>query len=103
MPIYEYRCSNCGNYIEVFTKTYESSTYITCRCGSKAQKIVSLSNTDVKNNERLSSSLGVNPRQIKEAEKKFPGSKYTKDGRLIINSRKDKLNKLKQRGMIELD
>jgi putative FmdB family regulatory protein len=103
MPIYEYKCPNCGTKEEVITTKYEPSEFISCKCGSRKKKIISLPNTDLKNNERLSSTMGVNPRQIKEAEKRFPGSKYTPDGRLIINNRQDKIKKCKERGLSELD
>jgi putative FmdB family regulatory protein len=103
MPIYEYKCPNCGTIEEVFVQNYDPEQYIKCKCGSRKKKMISLPNTDLKNNERFSNVMGVNPRQIKEAEKRFPGSKYTPDGRLIINSRQDKKKKMKERGLTELE
>ncbi len=103
MPIYEYQCPNCGTKEEVFTPKYEPPEFIDCKCGSRKKKIISLPNTDLKNNERLSNVMGVNPRQIPEAEKRFPGSKYTPEGKLIINSRQDKKKKMKERGLTELE
>jgi hypothetical protein len=47
--------------------------------------------------------MGVSPKQIKEAERRFPGSKYDSKGRLEILNRKDKLKKAKERGYKELD
>jgi putative FmdB family regulatory protein len=102
MPIYEYKC-DCGLITEVIAKRYKPSTYATCKCGKRAKKIISLPNTDLKENIRYSSAMGVNPRQIKEAEKRFPGSKYDQKGRLEVLNRKDKLKKAKERGLTELD
>jgi putative FmdB family regulatory protein len=103
MPIYQYKCP-CNFEFEVYTKTYKPSTYITCeKCGKKAKKIISLPNTDLVNNERWSNTMGVNPRQIPEAMKKYPGSVYNQKGQLRIDNRKDKLKKAKERGFRELD
>jgi len=55
-----------------------------------------------KDHKRYSYSMGVLPEQIKEAEKAFPGSKYTPDGRLIIKNRQHKLKEMKRRNMIEM-
>lgn len=104
MPIYEYRCSCTKEVIEIITPKYEPSEYITCpECGRKAKKIISLPNTDLKENIRYSSAMGVNPRQIPQAMKTYPGSEYDHKGRLKVTSRKDKLKKAKERGLSELE
>ena len=43
MPIYEYRCDECGRITEVFHKTFESNERIACpHCGSeKLKKLIS--------------------------------------------------------------
>jgi putative FmdB family regulatory protein len=43
MPIYEYRCEECGRIIEFFQKGFEPDEAITCpNCGSeKLQKLLS--------------------------------------------------------------
>jgi putative FmdB family regulatory protein len=43
MPIYEYRCVDCGRYQSVFVRTYRDPTDLSCpRCqGSNLRKLVS--------------------------------------------------------------
>ena len=101
MPIHEYICPE-KHITEKFSHGHRPSYIIKCeRCNLPARKMVSRVNTDLTNNERYSNSMGVNPRQIPEAERLYPGSRYTPDGRLIVMSRKDKLRKIKQRNLIE--
>jgi len=73
-------------------------------CGLPARKtcIPTRVNTDMKRNVRYSSSMGVDPSQIRNAMKAWPGSTYTPDGRLIIHSRAEKKKRMKQRGYIEI-
>lgn len=36
MPIYEYRCENCNQYISIFTQGFKGSSDLKCpRCGSE--------------------------------------------------------------------
>lgn len=47
MPIYEYRCQDCGEKFEKFVRTSSDGTELSCpNCGSKqAEKLVSLFGT----------------------------------------------------------
>ena len=102
MPIYEFRC-DCGREKEKMLLMKDSETSVLCECGQTMYKIISLPSTDLVNNVRYSNSMGVNPKRITEMERKYPGSRYTPDGRLIVNSRKDKLKKIKERRMAEIE
>jgi len=103
MPIYEYQCHE-GHITEVYLKTPKPCGYIPCdECGRNAKRMFSEFNTDCVERERLSNSMGCHPDQIEEFERRFPGSRYTPDGRLRTMSRKDKLKKMKERGLVELD
>ena len=93
MPIYEYSC-DCNWTTEVIAPMKDYNKPVVCVCGKNMQRIISLPNTDMINNVRFSNSMGVNPRQIPEMERKYPNSRYTPDGKLIVNSRKDKLHKM---------
>jgi putative FmdB family regulatory protein len=43
MPIYEYKCSNCGEITEVFQKTYAQNSVNCQHCGSNhMERIVSI-------------------------------------------------------------
>ena len=107
MIIYEYQCPACGWITETFHKKilkYAPCSYITCsKCGIKAKRIPSNINTDLVNNVRYSNAMGVNPRQIPEAMKKYPGSVYNEKGQLRVDNRKVKLERMKQRGLTEFD
>ena len=69
------------------------------RCRSKRYSV----NTDIVNNERWSESMGVTPEQVPEAMRTFPGSVYDSEGRLLIKSRKHKIQEMKRRGYAEFD
>lgn len=57
----------------------------------------------MKENVRYSRSMGVRPDMIEEAKKAYPGSEYLPDGRLVIHNRSEKLLRMSQRGMEEID
>jgi len=104
MPVYEYRCAECGQITTRFESIHSNRKTVKCdKCGKKAVRIVSLPNTDLKENIRFSVSMGVDPSQIENAERAWPGSKYDKQGRLIIRNRKEKLERLRQRHYQEND
>ena len=100
MPIYTWKC-DCGREQEVVRPMKDYDKPVVCECGQDMQRIISLPSTDMVNNVRYSNSMGVNPKRIAEMERRYPDSRYTPDGRLIVNSRKDKMKKLKQRGLVE--
>jgi len=110
MPSYSFYCPNCGHFDNICTISQRNDA---CECPNCKQmcgrdvehELQNCGNFDetCKNHVRLSNSMGVLPKRIKEMEKKYPGSKYTPDGRLIVNSRKDKLLKMKQRGLVEYE
>ena len=110
MPLYVFKCDKCGMVFEHIECIEHRNDAQHCPgCNGPASRnaeaeLAGLGNVDetTKDHVRYSRSMGVNPEQIKEAEKNFPGSRYTPDGRLIINSRKHKLFEMKRRGMEEL-
>lgn len=110
MPRYSYKCKKCGEVIDCYSSIATRNDPIKCFCGGTAARDVEVElnsagafDETTKEHIRFSSSMGVNPRQIPEAMKVYPGSEYTADGRLIINSRKDKLKKMKERGFVEFE
>ena len=110
MPMYNYKCSKCGMKFESIECVEHRNNAKSCPgCSGPAGRdaeteIQGAGNFDetTKEHVRYSRSMGVNPEQVAQAEKNFPGSKYTPDGRLIINSRQHKLQEMKRRGMEEL-
>jgi len=102
IPIYEYQCVSCKQITEKFESFRSNSKGTKCeKCGQLAKRIISLPSTNCKDSIRYSVSMGIDPSQIKEAERIYPGSRYTPDGRLIIHHRKEKLERMKQRNYEE--
>lgn len=102
MARYDFKC-DCGCEREVVALMKDSDNPVTCECGQQMQKCISLPSTDLVNNVRYSNAMGVNPRRIAEMERKYPGSRYDQKGRLEITSRKDKLHKIRERGLVEFE
>jgi putative FmdB family regulatory protein len=102
MPNYAYKC-DCGREKEQYAKAKDYEKPIDCECGGIMRRIITLPSTDIVENKRYSSVMGVNPSKIAESMRKYPGSVYTPDGRLVVNNRKDKLKKLRERGMVEYE
>ena len=103
MPNYSYRCEDCNKDKEQYAKAENYEKPVDCECGGVMRRIIGLPSTDIVENTRYSSVMGVNPNKIAESMKKYPGSNYTPDGRLIIKNRKDKLRKLRQRSLVEYE
>lgn len=70
-------------------------------CGNREPEDVSKVNWYEKNNERWSNSMGVPAIQVNDFRKRFPGSTYSDDGRLLIKNRADKKRQMAERGFIE--
>lgn len=106
MPIYQYKCEKCEQVFEEYSNIPTRNKKRKCKCGGLSSRIIGQGRCDVdvlmKDNERWSDSMGVNPDLIPQAVKMFPGSTYDSDGRLLIKNRKHKLEEMKRRGYTEL-
>ena len=106
MPMYEFKCKKCDLIFEKFESMAKCEEDQECiACGGSGQRLLSLANTDLVNNVRISRSMGLNPKQIAsgEAERLHPGATWTPKGDMIIHSRKEKLQRMKERGMCEFE
>jgi len=103
MPIYEYQCEKCKKIKEIFRHKVRPLKKVVCDCGGVMSKLISLSNTNVKENPRYSKAMGVNVTQVEEARKLWPDAVFNEQGDLLITNRKEKKKWMKRRGMIELD
>lgn len=102
MPIYDYKCNKCGKETEQVRSIDDRNSPFKCKCGGKLKRVWSNPhhiNATMVNNERWSETMGINPDQIPEAMKLFPGSEYHPEtGALKIKNRKHKLFEMKRRG-----
>ena len=91
---------------------YRNNTHICPGCNGPADRDVQAElkgaaafDETTKDHVRYSKAMGVNPSQIGEAEKAFPGSEYVKTGPnagdLIIHNRQHKLREMRKRGFEE--
>lgn len=105
MPIYEYICPQ-GHEHEELMSGYNPPDSPACpQCGAYCRRNRSAEyvHTDCMDHPRWSEAMGVNPDQIPEAMRRFPGSTYDSEGRLLVKNRADKKKKMKERGYIEFD
>ena len=111
MPEYGYRCDTCNeNFDGHATIAQRDEPNLCPSCGNLGNRDVeyelqtcSAFDETTKEHVRYSNSMGVNPRQIPAMMRKYPGSRYTPDGRLEVIGRKDKLKKMKERGLVEFE
>ena len=87
------RCPKCGS--GTFTLRF-------CREKPKKEPLINIDAT-MQSRERWSDAMGVHPSQIPEAMKRYPGSVYDKEGRLLIRNRAHKKYEMKRRGYVEYD
>ncbi|KKN19307.1 hypothetical protein LCGC14_0947060 [marine sediment metagenome] len=107
MPLYLYKCDDCGVEMEEFSTISKRAKTVPCsECGKPSPRsyVSSMSSkTQQTDTDRVSIAMGVHPSQIKEAMKRFPGSKYNENGHLLYTGRTEKKVRMKQRNYIEYD
>jgi len=87
----------------------ESSKPRKCACGGEAVRSLQLEhaqgNVDglMVDNPRWSWSLGINPKQIKEAMAKHPGAVFNEKGQMLIRNRQEKKQRMREANMIEFN
>ena len=113
MPHYVFKCTKCGLIQgHILPISQRNNTQVCVGCTGPAERnieaeLASMGGVDATTKERVrySKAMGVNPEQIAEAERNFPGSEYVKSGPnagdLIIRSRQHKLAEMKRRGFEE--
>lgn len=79
-------------------------------CDSKRYRVTFLKESGAEinsrwgaNHPRWSTSMGVPAGQVNDFRKRFPGSTYSNDGRLLIKNRTDKKRQMAERFMYEQD
>jgi putative FmdB family regulatory protein len=110
MPNYLYRCTKCDEVFEAFSLVKNRNKKKRCKCGAKAKRdekaeLQSMGrfNETMKELPRWSRALGVNITQLPEARKLWPDWTFNEKGDVLVTSRQDKLQKMKARGMAEVN
>ncbi|HDY89188.1 MAG TPA: zinc ribbon domain-containing protein [bacterium] len=111
MPKHGYKCSGCDcNFDASSTIANRNEKTVCPKCGNLGDRDIeyglntcSAFDETTKEHTRWSWSMGVNPRQIPEMTRKYPGSNYNSKGQLEVIGRKDKLKKMKARGLVEFE
>lgn len=78
MPAYDFECGQCGTVTEDMFLINERPDYIKCPdCSGRAKRIISISvKTNAESEERWSKAFAINPTQIPDMERRFPGDEY---------------------------
>lgn len=91
MPIYEYRCTSCGNLFEYFQKITDSPKHECEKCGGQLKRLISggigpifkgtgFYQTDYKNSSNESSKYSKKEKSDVKKEAKTESSNNKKDG-----------------------
>jgi putative FmdB family regulatory protein len=107
MPLYDYACDECGDTAERFFGMKEMPHSIPCPCGASMVRVFNAGNApnlDVEH-VRYSLALGMSPEQIAsgEAARVHPGAEFDSRGLMKIHNRTEKLKRIRERGLIEMD
>jgi len=104
IPLYDYYCEDCDNVTTEFETGSKRRKTLPCeKCGKEIPRFYGNHVVGHKDSPRISRAMGVHPSQIKEAMKAFPGSRYDREGNLLIRNRTEKKLRMKQRGYAEWD
>ena len=103
MPIYPFRCENCGSEEEFITTMSNAPKSADCNiCGNEMYRVYSF---NVGNKEYakplVSDSLAMNPNQIAEHNKLFPDIEVHSDGRPQFNNFKQHDDYLEKVGFVK--
>lgn len=107
MPLYEYTCEKCGEVVDLQFTMKDMPHTAPCECGGTMGRTFSSGNApnlDVEH-VRYSLALGMNPEQIAsgEAARIHPGAEFDSRGLMKIHNRAEKLKRIKERGLRELE
>lgn len=102
MPLYSYICPDKHKF-DLYRPVSECKQLTKCpECGKVCRRDYSGYFVAPPNNPRWSNAMGVMPEQIAAAKKRYPGSEYDSEGRLLIKNRQHKKQEMKRRGLTEI-
>jgi putative FmdB family regulatory protein len=107
MPTYEYACNVCSHRedkVRVIAKRDQTSACPKCSAGVMHRDVAASMrpHTDMGFQTPVySDSLGCNPEQIPEMQRRFPHHEYLPDGRLVMRSHTERTRIIKEMGFID--
>lgn len=105
--IYTYKCKVCQNVFDEINDIEHRAMAVCPLCKGNSfrnmeTELKTKSNfAALMGHERWSEAMGCLPNEIPDRMKRFPGSTYDSEGRLLIKNRQHKLYEMKRRGVIE--
>lgn len=111
MPVYTFKCSVCGHVHDEVRTIANRSLPSPCpqqQCDGAMERAMFLERTATPpemeySRPFLSEALGVDPSQINDAKRRFPDHKFHPDGRMIIESHKERKQVIKDLGFRDND
>ena len=107
MPIFDFICEDCAKYTEEWFRMNEERTPPLCKsCGGITHRAWTPPGKSMTGDkERTSSALGVHPSQIADGSvfKMHPGARFNSRGDMILGSRTEQKQRLKERGWVNKD
>lgn len=106
MPLYRYKCSECGEFAEELRSMRERNDPCICSCDKEMDRDFTLgTHRGGGEHERISTALGVHVSQIESGEvyKVHPGARFTPDGYMILKNRGEQKRRLRERGWRNYD
>ena len=105
MPIYDFKCEECGNEQHEITLSIRENVPEPECCGTRMIRDYRTGRGHNAGYDKpiLSDALGVHPSQLKAEQVRHPDREYTPDGRLVIRSHQDRERYLKQDGYHDLN
>ncbi len=109
MPLYKWKCEDCGEVVEDFRPMKDYKNPCPCPCGRilrfEDRDYTIGENAIMGDKERVSMALGVHISQIEsgEAERIHPGAKFDKDQNMIIKNLAEKKQRMRERGYVDRD
>lgn len=101
MPIYSFRCDECGVVFDDFRMISDRNSPAKCKCGGSARRsfIDEQPHTHRDYDKPvLSDAMGCHPDQVKQHRKLFPDIPITNDGRIVVTSHSEHRRIMKRLG-----
>ena len=93
MPIYEYKCTNCGRKFDVTQRITDEPLQICSFCSGKLQKLISISSFQLKGSGWYATDYKNNKDKAEKREEKVEGNadKKWENGKKYVAKQEEKI------------